>query len=95
MQPNDAVHHFRCNCSSFTDCVPQSSVGLDAKHLRRGAPYQWVAILIIFGADNPCSRHILQLHHDDGGQQRGPHRRGAELPPQDGGDPRHADLGEN
>ena len=39
------------------------------------------------------SRYIFQLHHDDGGQQRGPHRGGAQLPPQDSRDPRHAYLG--
>ena len=38
-------------------------------------------------------RHILQLHHDDGGQQCGPHCGGPQLSPQDGGDPRHASLG--
>ena len=40
------------------------------------------------------SRHLLQLHHDDGGEQRGVDGGGAQLPPQDRGDPRDADVGE-
>ena len=39
------------------------------------------------------SRHLLQLHHDDGGEQRGVDGGGAQLPPQDRGDPRDADVG--
>ena len=39
------------------------------------------------------SRHLLQLHHDDGGEQRGVDCGGAQLPPQDRGDPRDADVG--
>ena len=38
-------------------------------------------------------RHLLQLHHDDGGEQRGVDGGGAQLPPQDRGDPRDADVG--
>ena len=38
-------------------------------------------------------RHIFQLHHDDGGQQCGPHGGRPQLSPQDSGDPRHASLG--
>ena len=39
------------------------------------------------------SRHLLQLHHDDGGEQRGVDGGGAQLPPQDRGDPRDAHVG--
>ena len=39
------------------------------------------------------SRHLLQLHHDDGGEQCGVDGGGAQLPPQDRGDPRDADVG--
>ena len=39
------------------------------------------------------SRHLLQLHYDDGGEQRGVDGGGAQLPPQDRGDPRDADVG--
>ena len=39
------------------------------------------------------SRHLLQLHHDDGGEQRGVDGGGAQLPPQDGRDPRDAHVG--
>ena len=38
-------------------------------------------------------RHILQLHHDDGGEQCGVDCGGAQLSPQDRRDPRHAYLG--
>ena len=40
------------------------------------------------------SRHLLQLHHDDGGEQRGVDGGGAQLSPQDGRDPRDAHVGE-
>ena len=39
-------------------------------------------------------RHLLQLHHDDGGEQRGVDSGGAQLSPQDGRDPRDAHVGE-
>ena len=39
------------------------------------------------------SRHILQLHHDDGGEQCGVDCGGAQLSPQDRRDPRHAYVG--
>ena len=39
------------------------------------------------------SRHLLQLHHDDGGEQRGVDGGGAQLSPQDSGDPRDAHVG--
>ena len=39
-------------------------------------------------------RHLLQLHHDDGGEQRGVDGGGAQLSPQDGRDPRDAHVGE-
>ena len=39
------------------------------------------------------SRHVLQLHHDDGGEQCGVDCGGAQLSPQDGGDPRDAHVG--
>ena len=56
-------------------------------------PLKW-AWQVESSCSNPSfSRYIFQLHHDDGGQQRGPHRGGAQLPPQDGRDPRHANLG--
>ena len=38
-------------------------------------------------------RHVLQLHHDDGGEQCGVDCGGAQLSPQDRRDPRHAYLG--
>ena len=38
------------------------------------------------------SRHILQLHHDDGGEQRGVDSGGAQLSPQDRRDPHYAYL---
>ena len=38
-------------------------------------------------------RHLLQLHHDDGGEQRGVDGGGAQLSPQDGRDPRDAHVG--
>ena len=38
-------------------------------------------------------RHILQLHHDDGGEQCGVDCGGAQLSPQDRRDPRHAYVG--
>ena len=41
------------------------------------------------------SRYIFQLHHDDGGQQRGADRGGPQLPPPDSRDPRHASLGKS
>ena len=43
--------------------------------------------------DPNIPRHLLQLHHDDGGEQRGVDGGGAQLPPQDRGDPRDADVG--
>ena len=39
-------------------------------------------------------RHVLQLHHDDGGKQCGVDCGGAQLSPQDRRDPRHAYVGE-
>ena len=42
---------------------------------------------------NIYSRHVLQLHHDDGGEQRGVDGGGAQLSPQDGGDPCDAHVG--
>ena len=39
------------------------------------------------------SRHVLQLHHDDGGEQRGVDGGGAQLSPQDGRDPCDAYVG--
>ena len=41
----------------------------------------------------PLSRHVLQLHHDDGGEQCGVDCGGAQLSPQDRRDPRHAYVG--
>ena len=41
------------------------------------------------------SRNIFQCHNVHGGQQRGDHHHGAQLPPQDGGDPRDAGLGQD
>ena len=38
-------------------------------------------------------RYILQLHHDDGGEQCGVDCGGAQLSPQDRRDPRHAYVG--
>ena len=38
-------------------------------------------------------RHVLQLHHDDGGKQCGVDCGGAQLSPQDRRDPRHAYVG--
>ena len=38
-------------------------------------------------------RHVLQLHHDDGGEQCGVDCGGAQLSPQDRRDPRHAYVG--
>ena len=39
------------------------------------------------------SRHVLQLHHDDGGEQCGVDCGGAQLSPQDRRDPCHAYVG--
>ena len=39
------------------------------------------------------SRHLLQLHHDDGGEQRRPHGCCPQLPSQNSRDARHANLG--
>ena len=41
-----------------------------------------------------CCRNILQLHHVHGGQLSGDHHHGPQLPPQTGGHPRDAGLGE-
>ena len=41
-----------------------------------------------------CCRNLLQLHHVHGGQLRGHHHHGPQLPPQAGGHPRDARLGE-
>ena len=38
-------------------------------------------------------RHVLQLHHDDGGEQCGVDCGGAQLSPQDRRDPRYAYVG--
>ena len=54
---------------------------------------QFCMISSLRGLSICICRHIFQLHHDDGGQQCGPHGGRPQLSPQDGGDPRHASLG--
>ena len=53
--------------------------------------HQFGSILYTLG--HLSFRHILQLHHDDGGEQCGVDCGGAQLSPQDRRDPRHAYVG--
>ena len=53
--------------------------------------WQWSGKMIRFLI--LISRHVLQLHHDDGGEQCGVDCGGAQLSPQDRRDPRHAYVG--
>ena len=73
--------------NQVSDSMPNTSDAVPLISKKTKNKYSWFLTLPRY------SRHILQLHHDDGGQQRGAHRGGAQLPPQDGGDPRHANLG--